>query len=194
MKLESVKKKTSIGNSVRSRPKSKNAKRDYKKYRGQGKQINIRMAQVQYNEGFDDAQSVNNSKRDSFLYKDLNLFFSPNPVTKDISKVTDVQAIKRSVRNLVLLNPGEKPFHPEVGTGVRASLFENFGPIELSALRTRIEYSINKFEPRVTLQQVDFGLVETALDNNALNCRISFTINNAPDRLEEVDLMLQRIR
>ena len=149
---------------------------------------------TEYNEGFSDAQSVNNSKRDNFLYKDLNLFFTPNPVTKDISKVTDVQAIKRSVRNLVLLNPGEKPFHPEIGTGIRASLFENFGPIELSALRTRIEFSINKYEPRVTLQSVDFGTEDQNLDNNTLSCKISFTINNVPDRLEEVDVMLQRIR
>jgi phage baseplate assembly protein W len=149
---------------------------------------------TEYNEGFSDAQSVNNSKRDTFLYKDLNLFFSPNPVTKDVSKVTDVQAIKRSVRNLVLLNPGEKPFHPEVGTGIRASLFENFGPIQLSALRTKIEFSINKYEPRVTLQSVDFGEENQNLDNNTLSCRINFTINNVPDRLEEVDVMLQRIR
>ncbi len=149
---------------------------------------------TEYNEGFSDAQSVNNSKRDTFLYKDLNLFFSPNPVTKDVSKVTDVQAIKRSVRNLVLLNPGEKPFHPEVGTGIRASLFENFGPIQLSALRTRIEFSINKYEPRVTLQSVDFGEENQNLDNNTLSCKINFTINNVPDRLEEVDVMLQRIR
>jgi len=149
---------------------------------------------TEYNEGFSDAQSVNNSKRDTFLYKDLNLFFSPNPVTKDISKVTDVQAIKRAVRNLVLLNPGEKPFHPEVGTGIRASLFQNFGPIELSALRTKIEFSINKYEPRVTLQSVDFGEENQNLDNNTLTCSISFTINNSPDILEEVDVMLQRIR
>ena len=149
---------------------------------------------TEYNEGFSDAQSVNNSKRDTFLYKDLNLFFTPNPVTKDVSKVTDVQAIKRSVRNLVLLNPGEKPFHPEIGTGIRASLFENFGPIELSVLRTRIEFSINKYEPRATLQSVDFGIEDQNLDNNTLSCKISFLINNAPDRLEEVDVMLQRIR
>ena len=149
---------------------------------------------TEYNEGFSDAQSVNNSKRDTFLYKDLNLFFSPNPVTKDISKVTDVQAIKRAVRNLVLLNPGEKPFHPRIGTGIRASLFEGYGPAELSDLRTRIEFSINKYEPRVTLQSVDFGEENQNLDNNTLSCRINFTINNVPDRLEEVDVMLQRIR
>ena len=152
------------------------------------------MARVEYNEGFSDAQSVNNSKRDTFLYKDLNLFFTPNPLTKDISKVTDVQAIKRSVRNLVLLNPGEKPFHPEIGTGIRGSLFENFGPIELAALRSRIEEIVMRYEPRVTLSRVDFGTEEQNLDNNTLNCRINFFINNAPDRLEEVDIFLQRIR
>ena len=74
---------------------------------------------VQYNEGYKDAQSVNNSPRSTFLYKDLTLFFTPNPVTGDVSSVTDVQAIKRSVRNLVLLNPAEKPLHPEIGTVVR---------------------------------------------------------------------------
>ena len=152
------------------------------------------MARVEYNEGFSDAQSVNNSKRDTFLYKDLNLFFTPNPVTKDISKVTDVQAIKRSVRNLVLLNPGEKPFHPEIGTGIRGALFENFDPIQLSALRSRIEEVILKYEPRVILRSVDFGAEEQNLDNNTLSCRISFFISNAPDRLEEVDIFLQRIR
>ena len=152
------------------------------------------MARVEYNEGFSDAQSVNNSKRDTFLYKDLNLFFTPNPVTKDISKVTDVQAIKRSVRNLVLLNPGEKPFHPEIGTGIMGALFENFDPIQLSALRSRIEEVILKYEPRVILRSVDFGAEEQNLDNNTLSCRISFFISNAPDRLEEVEVFLQRIR
>ena len=86
------------------------------------------MAQVQYNEGFDDAQSVNNSPRSSYLYKDLNLFFTRNPVTSDVSTVTDIQNIKRAVKHLVLLNPGEKPFHPEIGTGIRDALFENFTP------------------------------------------------------------------
>lgn len=152
------------------------------------------MARVEYNEGFSDAQSVNNSKRDTFIYKDLNLFFTPNPVSKDISKVTDVQAIKRSVRNLVLLNPGEKPFHPEIGTGIRGALFENFDPIQLSALRSRIEEVILKYEPRVILRSVDFGAEEQNLDNNTLSCRISFFISNAPDRLEEVEVFLQRIR
>ena len=150
---------------------------------------------VQYNDGFNDAQSVNNSPRSTFLYKDLNLFFTPNPVTGDVSSVTDVQAIKRSVRNLVLLNPGEKPFHPEIGTGIRDALFENFTPPLIVALRTRIEETIKLYEPRVTVESVDFGDPDfQRLDNNELRCLIQFSINNAPQNIEEVEVMFKRIR
>ncbi len=150
---------------------------------------------TEYNEGFSDAQSVNNSSRSTYLYKDLNLFFTPNPVTSDVSTVTDVQNIKRAVKHLVLLNPGEKPFHPEIGTGIRDALFENFTPPLLEALRMRIENVIETYEPRVTLQQVVFNDPDNQrLDNNELRCSISFSINNAPQQLQEVEVSLQRIR
>jgi len=153
------------------------------------------MATVQYNEGFDDAESVNNSPRSTFIHKDLNLFFTRNPVTSDVSTVTDIQAIKRSVRNLVLLNPGEKPFHPEIGTGIRASLFENASPPFLEILKIRIIDTLKIYEPRVTVENVTFNDPDSQrLDNNTLNCLISFRINNAPQRLEEVEVMVQRLR
>ncbi len=150
---------------------------------------------TEYNEGFSDAQSVNNSSRSTYLYKDLNLFFTPNPVTSDVSTVTDVQNIKRAVKHLVLLNPGEKPFHPEIGTGIRDALFENFSPPIREALRMRIENVIQTYEPRVTVQQVTFNDPDNQrLDNNELRCSISFFINNAPQQLQEVEVTLQRIR
>jgi phage baseplate assembly protein W len=150
---------------------------------------------IQYNEGYDDAQSVNNSPRSTYLYKDLNLFFTPNPVTGDVSSVTDVQAIKRSVRNIVLLNPGEKPFHPEIGTGILGALFENFSPPLIASLRIRIEETIKLYEPRVTVTEVNFNDPDgQRLDNNELRCSIQFTINNAPQNVEEIEVMLQRIR
>ena len=152
------------------------------------------MPATQYT-GFTDAESVNNSKRSTFIYKDLNLYFTRNPVTSDVSTVTDVQDIKRAVRNIVLLNPGEKPFHPEIGTGVRGALFENFTPPILQALRDRIEAVVRRYEPRVTVQSVSFGDPDSQrMDNNELRCQISFVINNAPQIIEEVDLMLQRVR
>ena len=153
------------------------------------------MAKVEYNEGFDDAQSVNNSPRSTYLYKDLNLFFTRNPVTSDVSTVTDIQNIKRAVKHLVLLNPGEKPFHPEIGTGIRDALFENFTPPIREALRMRIEDVIREYEPRVTVEEVTFDDPDSQrLDNNELRCLIQFSINNVPSSLEEVEVMLQRIR
>ena len=150
---------------------------------------------TEYNEGFSDAQSVNNSSRSTYLYKDLNLFFTPNPVTSDVSTVTDVQNIKRAVKHLVLLNPGEKPFHPEIGTGIRNALFENFTPPLIVALRTKIEETIKLYEPRVTVQEVTFNDPDNQrLGNNELRCSISFSINNAPQQLQEVEVSLQRIR
>jgi phage baseplate assembly protein W len=152
------------------------------------------MPATQYNTGYSDAQSVNNSERSNYIYKDLNLFFSRNPVTGDVSTVSDVQNIKRAVRNLVLLNTWDKPFHPEIGTNIRGALFENFTPIMVAVLRERIEESIKRWEPRVTVTNVNFGEAEQHLDNNEIRCTIEFTINNVPERIEEVELMLQRIR
>jgi phage baseplate assembly protein W len=152
------------------------------------------MSAIEYT-AYTDAESVNNSKRSTFIYKDLNLYFTRNPVTSDVSIVTDVQDIKRAVRNIVLLNPGEKPFHPEIGTGIRGALFENFTPPILQAMRDRIEAVVRRYEPRVTVQSVSFNDPDSqGMDNNELRCQISFVINNAPQIIEEVDLMLQRVR
>ena len=72
---------------------------------------------------YDAGSLTNQSKRSSRIYKDLNLNFEQNSATKDIQKLTDVESVKRSVRNLINLNHYEKPFHPEVGSNLRAMLF-----------------------------------------------------------------------
>ena len=149
------------------------------------------MAATQYNTGFDDAQSVNNSKRDNFLYKDISLYFTRNPVTSDVSTVTDIQDIKRAVRHIVLLNPGEKPFHPEIGTGVRAALFQNFTAPIKALLSSRIQEQLRKYESRIEVTNVSFN---DNIDNNELSCKIEFNVRNAPQQTEEVDIFLQRLR
>ena len=149
------------------------------------------MAATEYNTGFDDAQSVNNSKRDNFLYKDISLYFTRNPVTSDVTTVTDIQDIKRAVRHIVLLNPGEKPFHPEIGTGVRAALFQNFTAPIKALLSSRIQEQLQKYEPRVEVTNVSFN---DNIDNNELSCKIEFNVRNAPQQTEEVDIFLQRLR
>jgi len=149
------------------------------------------MAATEYNTGFDDAQSVNNSPRDNFLYKDISLYFTRNPVTSDVTTVTDIQDIKRAVRHIVLLNPGEKPFHPEIGTGVRAALFQNFTSPIKALLSSRIQEQLRKYESRIEVTNVSFN---DNIDNNELSCKIEFNVRNAPQQTEEVDIFLQRLR
>ena len=150
---------------------------------------------ITINKGYDDAQIKNESPRSNFIYKDLNLFFTKNPLTKDVSKVTDVQAIKRSVRNLVLTDRGERLFHPEIGGDVKGSLFENFTPIMEFELRSAIENVIKIYEPRVVLEDVKVNDPSgNDLDNNRLRITIQFYLDNVPEVLEEVDVFLNRIR
>ena len=78
---------------------------------------------------YKDAQSQNDISRNVRQYSDLDLFFTKKTVGSDVNKVTDIQAVKRSVRNLILLNAFEKPFHPEISSGVRDMLFENMTPV-----------------------------------------------------------------
>ena len=145
------------------------------------------------NVGFSDAEGVNNANVDTYIYKDLSLFFTPNPVSGDVTMVTDVQDIKRSVRNLIMTNRFEKPFHPEVASHVRDLLFERFTPITFNLLRNRIETVLANYEPRVSVTDVEIDDSGQAMDNNNLNVRIFFTLKNDP-QIQSVDILLERVR
>ena len=136
------------------------------------------------------ATQSNESKRSSRIYKDLNLDFSFNSATKDIQKITDVEAVKRSVRNLINLNHYEKPFHPEVGSNLRAMLFELMTPQMNHVISKQIQKLITNYEPRARLVQVatipDF-------DRNAYNCKIFFYVVNQPEPVT-VETFLERLR
>ena len=135
------------------------------------------------NTGLNDAQAHNESSRSSYIYKDLNIFFTKHPLTSDVSKVTDVQAIKRSVRNLVLTNKGERLFHPEIGGDVKGSLFENFTPLAEIELQSAIAHVISTYEPRVILNDVS---VTGDLDKNGFHVSIFFRVINSPEPIVPV--------
>ena len=86
-----------------------------------------------------DSQNTSTSKRNSRKFRDLDLDFTRNAVTNDVNVVDDVVAIKRAVRNLVQTNYYERPFHPELGCGVRELLFETFTPLTKFHLERKIE-------------------------------------------------------
>ena len=135
--------------------------------------------------------SRQNEKRSSRIYKDLNLNFSANPVTGDVTQVTDVIAVKRSVRNLLLTNHYDRPFHPEIGSNIPALLFENFGPITGNQLSRTIEEMISNFEPRARVETVECFPVP---DTNTYDVRIYFYVENLPAELHELQTILETVR
>ena len=103
---------------------------------------------------YTDAQDNNDISRNVKQYRDLDLFFSKKS-NKDVNKVTDIEAVKRSVRNLILLNTFEKPFHPEISGDVRGMLFENMTPLVSAVIARKIQDVIENFEPRARLTGVN---------------------------------------
>ena len=138
-----------------------------------------------------DAQRTNDSNRDAKIYKDLNLNFTKHPIKKDIVPITGAAAVKRSVRNLVQYGHFEKPFHPEIGSGVRDLLFENMTPFTANTLARKIEDVITNFEPRALLAGVE---VIPRFDNNEYEVIVEFYIQNAPSELVDLSFTLERIR
>ena len=137
-----------------------------------------------------DATQTNESKRSSRVYKDLNLSFQYNTATKDIQKLTDVEAVKRSVRNLINTNHYEKPFHPEIGSNLRAMLFENVTPTMNHVISKNIELLIANYEPRCRLVQV---FTQPMFDRNGYAVQISFYVVNYPEPVQ-VETFLERLR
>ena len=140
---------------------------------------------------YTDAQGQNNIDRNSKQYRDLDLFFSKKSMSNDVNKVTDITAIKRSIRNLVLTNHYEKPFHPEIGSGVRDILFEPMTPFISHILSMKVLDVIENFEPRAKVINIS---ARPDIDRNEYELTIQFFVVNAPTELVELTLMLERLR
>jgi phage baseplate assembly protein W len=140
---------------------------------------------------FTDAQGQNDIDRNVRQYKDLDLFFAKIQSSKDVRKITDIQAVKRSLRNLILLNHYEKPFHPEIGSGIRSILFENMNSITAFVLAKKIEEVIENFEPRVRLISVR---ADPNLDRNEYEVTIEFFVVNTPTELVDLTVFLEVLR
>ena len=138
-----------------------------------------------------DAERTNDSPRSAKIYKDLNLNFGRHPVTKQINVLTDAAAVKRSVRNLVQIGQYEKPFHPEIASGVRDMLFENMTPFTAQTLSTKIKEVIENHEPRALLANIN---VIPNFDNNQYEVTVEFYIQNAPAELVDLSFTLERLR
>ena len=139
---------------------------------------------------YTDAQATNNSTRSNKTYSDLNLNFTKNPATNDVARLTDIEAVKRAVRNLVLTNEFERPFHPEIGSSIRDLLFETITPLNAVLLEDRIREVIVNFEPRAELTGIQ---VFDEIDNNQYRVIINFTVLGSSEGTTITEF-LQRLR
>ena len=139
---------------------------------------------------YTDAQANNDITRNVKQYRDLDLFFSRKS-NKDVNKVTDIEAVKRSVRNLILLNSYEKPFHPEIAGDVRGLLFELMTPLTSAVIARKIQDVIENFEPRARLIGVR---ALPNLDRNEYEVTIEFFVVNTPTELIDMTIFLEVLR
>lgn len=129
-------------------------------------------------------------QRNTRTFSDLNLLFSINPATRDVTRRVNEEAIKASVRNLIQTNNFERPFHPEIGCQLFSLLFENITPVTYQVIKKTVFDVIEKFEPRVTV--IDVKIQETP-DNNAIELDLIFKINNS-ERPLTLKTLIKRVR
>ena len=121
-------------------------------------------------------------------FKDVGMSFLLNVFTKDAAVVKNENAIKQSIKNLVLTQKGEKLFQPEIGSGVYELLFEPMDPFTADSIRDEIINTLGQYEPRITILEVD---VEPNEDTNTFDVTVEYRIVGQPI-VETVNFILQR--
>ena len=124
-------------------------------------------------------------------FKDISMSFQSNPLNNDLIAMKNVNAITRSIRNIILTTPGEKFFDPDFGSNVSKLLFENVDDITASQIQEEIEFSINNYEPRVKLLSVE---VNPEYDSNTFDTIITYEVVGANVPPQALEFALQSTR
>ena len=124
------------------------------------------------------------------LYSDFFSDLDPHPVSSDVAVKTNENAIRQSIKNLLLTNRGERPFQPMLGGNIKAMLFENMTPQTNVSMKQQIERTINDHEPRANLLDV---IVSTTQQENAVNVTVVFNVINKQEPIS-LDVVLNRVR
>ena len=126
----------------------------------------------------------------SYIFTDFDVAFGINPITGDVPLKTEVEAIKFAVKALVLTNHYERPFHSEIGSNIRAMLFENMDQLTSIILREDLALLMENYEPRITVTDI---LINAAPDQNSLYVVVVFIVKNTQQQLS-VGVTLERTR
>ena len=129
-------------------------------------------------------------RQKKYKFSDLDLSFSRNPITNDVPRKTDYEAVKRSIRHLVLTNKYERPFQHTIFGGITDQLFELAGPFADIETKDRIKQVIQDFEPRAIIEDVRVAILA---DTHTMEVSIIFRLEN-DDTIETLNLALERLR
>jgi phage baseplate assembly protein W len=124
------------------------------------------------------------------VFRDLDLAFSSNPITGDVARKYDENAVKQSIKSLILMKPYESPFHPEISSQVYNLLFELATPVTSELIKSSITQVISKFEPRVATFAVS---VRDDMDNNAYAITVEFIVKGSSKSVT-LTTLLNRLR
>lgn len=126
-------------------------------------------------------------------FSDLDTQFTQNPINDDVVSIKNFESIKRSVRNIINTNKGERPFNPDFGSNVRALLFEPDSDLLRIALEDEIEAQLLNFEPRIDILNISVSNTSEQIDSYELNVIIEFTPINS-QQVVTLNVVLERAR
>ena len=124
------------------------------------------------------------------VFKDIPLSFTAHPITGNVKALTNRNAVKQSVKNIVLTNFYERPYAPSLGGDILSQLFENMDPITEYNITKNIRQALDNYEPRAIVDDIVTQAVE---DANALRVTIRFRVDNDVEPIS-VDVLLDRVR
>jgi len=148
------------------------------------------MAKISLNDPFNPIPTISPLRKKRVLYTDFHKDLTINPISSDLALRSNEESVKESLKNLILTDRGERLMQPNIGSDVRASLFENATPVTLKILEERVRDVINNFEPRVSIIEID---VNSLYDDNRVQITIYFYVKNKEEPLS-VDVFIERVR
>lgn len=122
-------------------------------------------------------------------FKDLSFNFTRNPITNDVVVLKNEEAIKQSVKNLVLTKLRERPFRPELGTDSTSYLFELNKNIAANELIQQIEVVLENYESRIILQRIDVDVDDNL---HSFDISIEYLIVGLPPEVQNLSFILVR--
>jgi len=126
----------------------------------------------------------------SVVYKDFDIIFDRHPVTRKLNTLTNNDAVKRSLKNIILTNKFERAYSPNFGSDIKSRLFEQFDTNIADDIANDIEFAVSNYEPRVQLIDV---LVREVVEENGIEITIKFRAKNQVE-IDQLDVFVERVR